>query len=210
MKQFFPDVQYSKKKRYQSIGLFAILIIMIGGFAAYLFINNQMLLAGVMLIFLVIPLATIPSTFMNYPTKKVALIEVDGKTVRLHGDKMEYKGSEILAASVIIDVPNMKGTVEERMAELKRIAAIKPTEPILGTCDLIVKNAKGKEETKYHIVSDCIGALDALLEAGVKKYRIIYCMKKLNTPAAYAMVASQAKQPDIEELSEKEKMNQLI
>ena len=210
MKEFFPDVQYSKKKRYQSLGLFAILIIMIGGFAAYLFFNNQMLLAGVMLIFLVIPLATIPSTFMNYPTKKVALITVDGKTVKLHGDKTEYKASEIIAASVIIDVPNLKGTVEERMTELKRIAATKPTEPILGTCDLIVKNAKGKEETKYHIVSDCIGALDALLEAGVKKYRIIYCMKKLNVPATYAMVANQNKQPDIEELSEKEKMNQLI
>lgn len=210
MKQFFPDVQYSKKKRWQSIGLFAILIIMIGGFAAYLFINNQTLLAGVMLIFLVIPLATIPSTFMNYPTKKVPLIEVDGNKIRLNGDKTEYKGSEILAASVIIDVPNMKGTVEERMAELKRIASIKPTAPILGTCDLMVKNAKGKEETKYNIVADCVGALDALLEAGVKKYRIVYCMKKLNTPATYAMVASQAKQPDVEELSEKEKLNQLI
>ena len=114
------------------------------------------------------------------------------------------------AVSVIIDLPDYKGTAEERAAELKRVAAIKPTEPVLGTCDLIVKNEKGKEETKYNIVSDCIGALDALWQAGVKKYRIVYCMKKLNTPASYAMTAPAEKGKDLEELSEKERMNQLI
>lgn len=210
MKQFFPDIAYSKKKRRQSLGLFAVLILLIGGFAAYLFVEGQQLLAGVMLIFLVIPLATIPSTFMNYPTKNVPLLEVNGSRIKIRGDKKEYKGSEILAVSVIIDLPDYKGTAEERAAELKRIAAIKPTEPVLGTCDLIVKNEKGKEETKYNIVSDCIGALDALLQAGVKKYRIVYCMKKLNTPASYAMIAPSEKGKDLEELSEKERMNQLI
>ena len=209
MKQFFPDLAYSRKKRLQSVGLFAILFILIGGFAAYLYINSQPMLAGVMLIFLVIPLATIPSAFMNYPTKMVPLIEVNGTRVKLRGDKTEYKASEITAASVIIDVPQIKGTAEERMAELKRIASVKPTVPVIGTCDLIVKNAKGKEETKYNIVSDCIGALDALLTAGVKKYRIIYCMKKLNTQASYPMTLS-AEKGTLSELNEKERMNQLI
>lgn len=209
MKQFFPDVDYSKKKRLQSIGLFAMLLILIGGFAAYLFLQGQQMLAAVMLVFLIIPLATIPSAFMNYPTKKIPLVEVNGSRVKLHGEKTEFKSGDILAVSVIIDVPSIKGTAEERMAELRRVAAIKPTEPLLGTCDLIVKNAKGKEETKYNIVSDCIGALDALLEAGVKKYRIIYCMKKLNTPAAYSMTVSPEKEL-LSDLTEKERLNQLI
>ena len=209
MKQFFPDVKYSKKKRWEAIGLFAILFLLVGGFSTYLFIQGQQLLGGIMLIFLIIPLATIPSSFMNYPTKEVALIEVNGSRIKLHGDKTEYKASEILAASVIIDVTPMKGTVEERMKELRKIASVKPTEPILGTCDLIVKNAKGKEETKYNIVNDCIGALDALLEAGVKKYRIVYCMKKLNAPATFAMTAKPNKSQGYAELSEKERMNQL-
>ena len=209
MKQFFPDIRYSKKKRWESIGLFAILFILIGGFAAYLFINKQTLLAGIMLIFLIIPLATIPSAFMNYPTKNVALIEVNGSRIKLYGDKREYKASEILAASVIIDVTPSKGTVEQRMKDLKQIASVKPTEPVLGTCDVIVRNAKGKEETKYNIVNDCIGALEALLEAGVKKYRIVYCMKKLNTPATFAMTAAPSTSQGYNELSEKERMNQL-
>ena len=209
MKRFFPDIAYSKKKRFQAIGLFAILVILIGGFAAYLFISGQTMLAAIMLIFLVIPLASIPSAFMNYPTKMIPLIEVNGSKVKVNGDKTEYKAGDILAASVIIDVPAIKGTSEEQMAELKRIAAVKPTEPILGSCDIIVKNAKGKEESKYNIVSDCIGALEALLEAGVKKYRIIYCMKKFNVPAAYPMAAGEEGK-DSAELTEKEKLNQLI
>lgn len=210
MKRFFPDIAYSKKKRWEAMGLFALLVILIGGFATYMFVSKQPMMGAIMLIFLVIPLASIPSTFMNYPTKNVPLIEVDGGKIKVSGDKREYRASEILAVSVIIDVPNMKGTAEERMAELKRIASIKPTEPILGTCDLVVKNLKGKEETKYNIVSDCVGALEALLEAGVKKYRIIYCMKKLNTPATYALITTPNKNQGYSELSEKERLSQLI
>ena len=163
MKQFFPDVAYSKKKRFEALGLFALLTVLIGGFAAYMFASGQVMMGAIMLIFLVIPLASIPSTFMNYPTKHVPLIEVDGSKIKVYGDKREYRASEVLAVSVIIDVPNVKGTTEERMKELKRIASIKPTEPLLGTCDLVVKDLKGKDETKYNIVSDCIGALEALL-----------------------------------------------
>ena len=210
MKQFFPDVNYSKKKRWQAVGLFAILFILIGGFAAYLFFSDNQMLAAIMLIFLVIPLATIPSAFMNYPTKMIPLIEINGSRVKINGDKTEYKASDILAVSVIIDVPQIKGTIEERTLELKRIASVKPTEKVLGTCDLMVKNAKGKEETRYNIVSDCIGALDALLNAGVKKYRIVYCMKKLNEHATYSMIESSAGQGTNVDISEKEKMNQLL
>ena len=210
MKQFFPDIAYSRKKRWEALGLFAILAILIGGVSAYMFISKQQMMGFIMLIFLVIPLATLPSSFTNYPTKNVPLIEVEGSKIRLKGDKREYRASEILAVSVIIDVPNMKGTEEERMAELKRVAAIKPTEPLLGTCDLLVKDAKGKDETKYNIVSDCVGALEALLEAGVKKYRLIYCMKKLNTPATYAIAAAQKNEQGNSELSEKDRLSQLI
>ena len=210
MKQFFPDVNYSKKKRWQSVGLFAILVILIGGFAAYLFVSNETMLAAIMLIFIIIPLATIPSAFMNYPTKMIPLIEVNGARVKINGDKTEYKASDVIAVSVIIDVPQIKGTAEERMEELKRIAAVKPTESVLGTCDIMLKNAKGKEETKYNIVSDCIGALEALLAAGVKKYRIIYCMKKLTVPASYLMAASSREEKSTEKISEKEKISQLM
>ncbi|MBO7368842.1 MAG: hypothetical protein J6U25_00970 [Clostridia bacterium] len=210
MKQFFPDTKYSMKKRMESFGLFAILILLVGGFATYMFISGQSVMGGIMLVFLVIPLASIPSTFVNYPTKHIPLIEVNGNRVKLYSDKKEYKASEILAVSVLIDVPNIKGTVEERMKELRRIASIRPTEAMLGTCDLLVKDDKGKDETKYNIVSDCIGALEALLEMGVKKYRIIYCMKKLNAPATYSLAVNAGKNQEYQELSEKDRLSQLI
>ena len=210
MKQFFPDIAYSRKKRWEALGLFAMFALLIGGFSTYMFLSKQPMMGAITLIILVLPLASIPSAFMNYPTKHVPLVEVEGNKIRVYGDKKEYKASDVLAVSVIIDVPNIKGTVEERMEELKRIASIKPTEPLLGTCDLLVKGANGKEETKYNIVSDCIGALEALLEAGVKKYRIVYCMKKINTPATYSVIASQNKDRGISELSEKERLSQLI
>ncbi len=209
MKQFFPDVSYNKKKLTNYFLLLALGVILIGGLAAMFFILNQQTIGFLVLVFVVIALSTIPSALTNYPLKRKPLIEVNGARVKLYG-KEEFKASEILAVSVCIEVPAIKKTKAENEAFLKEIASKKPDEQMLGTCDILVKDAKGKEETKYNIVDDAIGALDALLIAGVKKYRIVYCMKKMTCPAGYTMKSTPNKDQEYAELSEKDRMMQLM
>ncbi len=209
MKQFFPDVTYNKKKLTNYFVLLTIGILLIGGLAAVFFIMKQQTIGFLILVFLVIALSTIPSALSNYPLKRKPLIEVNGSRVKLYG-KEEFKASEILAVSVCIEVPAIKKTKEENKAFLMEVAKTKPTEKVLGTCDILVKDAKGKDETKYNIVDDAIGALDALLIAGVKKYRIVYCMKKMTCPAGYTMKSTPNKDQEYAELSEKDRMMQLI
>jgi len=211
MKEFYPDIVYNKGKRRLYFGMLALAVLLIGGVGAAFFVLGQTPIAIIVLVFVVvIAVTTLPSTLMNYPVKKTPLLEVGEGKIRLYG-KEEYKMNSVLVASVMIDVPQIKGTKTEKLAYLNKIASKKPTEPVTGACDVLVKDAKGKEVTKYNIVEDSIGALQALLDAGVKQYRIIYSMKKLSVKAKYRVAptsTSGEKKPD--GLSEKDKMMQLL
>ena len=211
MKEFYPDIVYNKGKRKFYFLMLALAVLLIGGVGAAFFVLGQTLIAVVVLVFvLVVAVTTLPSTLLNYPVKNKPLIEVGDGKLRLYG-KEEYKMNSVLVASVMIDVPPVKGTKQEKLEYLTKLAAKRPTEPVTGACDVLVKDEKGKEVTKYNIVDDCIGALQALIDAGVKQYRIIYSMKKLSVKARYRIVPSSQKSEEKSgELTEKDKMMQLI
>lgn len=212
MKQFFPDIEYNKAKRKKYFILLALGIVLLGGTAVTFFILKQTMIALMVLVFAVIALTTLPSALSSYPVKNEPLIEVDGTKVKLYNGKIELKASEILSVSVLIDVPKTTGlsTKEEKANYLKCCASKKPTEPITGACDVTVKDDKGKEEVRYNIVRDCVGALEALLKAGVKKYRLVYCLDKLSVAATYSLDGNSLKDNALKELSEKERMMQLL
>ena len=211
MKEFYPDIVYNKGKRRLYLLLLVLAVVLIGGVAAAFFVLNQTIFGIIMLVFLVVAaITTLPSALMNYPIKNKPLIEVGDGKVRLYG-KEEYKANSVLVASVMIDVPQIKGTKQEKMAYLNKIASQKPTEPVTGACDVLVKDEKGKEVTKYNVVFDCLGALQALLDMGVKQYRIIYAMKKMSVKARYKVYPTAKKTEEkVETMTEKDKMMQLI
>ena len=72
------------------------------------------------------------------------------------------------------------------------------------------KNKYSKEEQKYHYVKDCLGALEAFVAAGVKQYRIVYTMNKLNELATYPIVITPSGNTKYDALSEKERLMQLL
>ncbi|MBP5177671.1 MAG: hypothetical protein ILP02_03705 [Clostridia bacterium] len=211
MKEYYPDIVYNRGKRRLYVSLLALAVLLVGGVSAAFFVLEQTMIAVIVLVFLVVAIVTtLPSALMNYPVKNKPLIEIGDGKVRLYG-KEEYKSGAVLVASVMIDVPPVKGTREDKLAHLNRVASTKPSEPVTGACDVLVKDEKGKETTKYNIVYDCMGALQDLLDIGVKQYRIIYSMKKLSVKAHYKVFPTAKKSEEkTETLSEKDKMMQLI
>lgn len=208
-KEFFPNVEYNRKKRSKLLVFYALLVVTSGGFGVYLLASGQSTLAILMLGIVVMFLTMIPSGLAQYPTKLVPLITIENKTARL-GPTETFKANEIVAVSVVIEVPAISRVDSENKEFLQKVASTKPSEPILGACDVTVLNNKGKEVIKYAIIDDCIGALEAFLEMGVKKYRILYSQKRNTQEATYTMVAPQGLATEKPVVTEKEKLDQLF
>lgn len=209
-KVFYPNVEYNAKQRKKFFIFYLLMLVCLGGLAILLFVKNggTDMLSMMILFFIVMLVVLAVQTFKNYPTKRLPLITVEGKSVTF-GANDTVKISEIISVSVLVDVPRISKIQSENEAFLKKVSAKKPDEPLLGACDVTVRNPKnGKEIIKYAIVDDCIGCLDALLSIGVKKYRILYSMKKLSEEAKYKMGSYVSE--EMQTLSEREKMEQLI
>lgn len=209
MKEFFPDVEYNRAKRRKTIPLFALIGVLIGGGAVACFLTDNTTFGIICMFFLVMLGFLIPVIISSNPVKPDAVIKFEGKKVTLYG-KETINISDVIAVSVNIEVPKEGSTRSEMQKALKQIAQVKPDEPVFGTCDLVVRNAKGKEEQKFHYVKDCLGALETFVEAGVKQYRIVYSMNKLSELATYPIVIAPSGNSKYDALSEKERLMQLL
>ncbi len=209
MKQFYPNVLYNKSQRRKALALYGLLALFCGGGGVACFLTDQMSMGIICLVVLVFFVALVPTIFSTNPVKYEPVISVDGTKVTLYG-KEEIKMSDIIAVSVCLEVPKEGSTKAEMQEALEKAAAERPTEPVFGTCDLIVLDKKGKEVGKYHYVEDALGALTAFVEGGVKKYRIVYSMKKLNTVAKYSINLSPTGNSNYDALSEKDRILQLL
>ncbi|MBR7136142.1 MAG: hypothetical protein IKD14_03350 [Clostridia bacterium] len=209
MKQYFPNVEYNRSKRNKSVVLYSLLALIFGGGAVACFLTNMELIGVICIFALLLFALLIPSIISTNPVKNEPVIEIGSKTVKLYG-KEEIPLTSVVAVSVCITVPKMGQTRDERQKNLKEIASKKPDEPVFGTCDLVVKDAKGKEVVKYQYIEDCIGALEDFIAAGVKKYRILYSMEKLNEVATYQIVLTPSGNSKYDALSEKDRMMQLL
>lgn len=211
MKQFFPNVSFNKSKRVKYMILYCFLILIFGSAGVACFLSKQTMLwtMGLFALFFVIIFAVlIPSVFSGNPVKNEPVIEIDGLKVKV--GKEEIKVSDIVAVSVTIEVPKDGNTREEMYKNLQKIASVRPEEPVFGTCDIVCIDNKGREAPKYNYIEDCLGALEALVEAGVKKYRIVYTMKRINCVATYNINLASSGNSEYDALSEGERMNQLI
>ena len=212
MKQFYPNIAFNKSKRVKYLVLYSLLIVIFGGGAAACFLSgNQMVstLGMFCLFFILIFAVLIPSVISGNPVKPGPVIEIDGQKVKLD-QKEEIKISDIVAVSVNIEIPKQGNTKEEMYKILQEVASVRPNEPVFGTCDIVCLDAKKRETPKYHYVEDCLGALEALVEAGVKKYRIVYSMKRLNCVANFRLNFTPSGNSEYDALSETDRMKQLI
>lgn len=212
MKSFYPNIRFNKSKRVKYLVLYSLLIVIFGGGAAACFLSGNQMIGtfGFFCIFFILIFAVlIPSVITGNPVKPGPVIEIEGNKVKLDG-KEEIKVSDIVAVSVGIEVPKQGESKEEMYENLKKIASKRPEEPVFGTCDIVCLDNKGRENPKYHYVEDCVGALEALVEAGVKKYRIIYSMKRVSCVASYGINLTTSGNSQYDALSEKDRMNQLL
>lgn len=212
MKEFYPNIRFNKAKRIKYMTLYSLLLVIAGGGALACFLSGNQLLSsmGIFCIFFALIFAIlIPSVITGNPVKPGPVISIDSGKVVVN-QKDEIKISDITKVSISIEVPKQGESKVEMLKNLKQVAAIRPTEPVFGTCDIFFRGKKGKEDARYNYVEDCLGALEALVEAGVKQYRIIYSMKRVSCLASYQINLAPSGNNNYDALSERDRMDQLL
>ena len=159
----------------------------------------------------ILALLLIPSAVKSHPIKAdVPLITVDNKEIIVQDKKVNPHDIETVLVTVLL-APISK-IASENKEYVKQMASILPEDMMTGNVDIHLKNgvAKKSEQVIYTTVEDSIGALTALVGAGVKHYKIIFNLKKINEVAKFSITKAQVKKVSLTDVSEKDRRKQLI
>ena len=164
-----------------------------------------------MLIFVVIFLSMIPSSFKQYPVDGKPIIEITPKAITINGEAKKI--SDILEVRLTITLAPV-GNKEENEKYVDSLLDKEPEKHMTGNVDFAVKAIGKKGETTktlFTTVADSYEALVALYQAGVKHYSIVYSLKKISKTSRYNL--GEAVTEDgvkLSELSKKDRMKQLF
>lgn len=208
---FYPNIEYNKSRRVKYFSLLILLTLCLGMVIGSMVATKQWMIAAFMGMILVMMLIMIPSVIKNHPVKKnVPELTVYGKDVTAQGKQLRVQDIEKVVVN--ITVPTISKKTDENQQYLKEVASTYPEEPYLGTFDIYLKpgpNVK-KGEAIYMTIDDCLTAASVLIEAGVKHYAIGFSMKKWYEPATFSLKKQEVHQTKLTDLSEKERLKQII
>ena len=186
--KFYPDIEFNKRERRKTLIYVGILIFMLGGMGLITILRQEtvsFVSGAILLAFLGIGIAMIPSGFKQYPVKNEPIIEVGYKEVKIN--RRTFKISDIYEVRLTVTVAPV-GTKEENEKTMEEIASSEPSRHMTANVDFTMKNPvdnKGREREVYTTVADAYEALLALYKAGCKHYKIIYSMKKIVKVSTY-------------------------
>ena len=210
MKSFYPNVQYNKGKKRKFLILYAVTMILLTGlFSIYFVQDPKGIFTWIVALGALMFTMLLPGVMRAYPTKGLPIIEIDDKVIT-YGGKFKVELKDIVKAKInvmVVTSSKYKAEIEE---ELKYVAANLEDDEYFGDVDLIIKGEK-KEEQLYATVMDCVGALQALIDFGVKEYEINVFSGKYNVKSNYKLYKTQSTDNDgIEKLSKKDRIKQLL
>lgn len=205
MENFYPNVAYNKSKRRKFLIFFILVALVFASLTALFAIKKNVMLVMIAGFVVLLILLLFPKVLGMYPTKEIPLISIDKKELVVNG--MSLKLSDIISVNCNAHFQASSIESEEIAKELKA-ACDNPTEFLyVGDCDITIKG-KRKEEVVYTTVNDVVGALQALVNFGVKRYTLAFSYKKFYEISNYKFVRETT--DTMENVSKKERMKQLI
>ncbi len=218
--KIYPDIAFNKKERRKTLTYGALLLVLMGGMGVSIFVGGLKnpesgtvgyLMGAIMLIFVIVFLSMIPSSFKQYPVDGKPLIEIFPKEIVINGEKKKI--SEILEMRLTITLDSV-GNKAENEKFVDSLLDKEPEKNVTGNIDFAVKAIGKKGETTktlYTTVADSYEALVALYQAGVKHYSIVYSLKKIAKTSRYNLGETVTEDGvKLSELSKKDRMKQLF
>ena len=211
-KNFYPDVEYNKSKRIKFFSLYALLFLTMGVTIGAFISIGQWWIAIFSLAVIIFIGCFIPQTIKSYPVKKgVPQITVANREVKIGGQTFHIQDVE--NARVLIELAPVSKIPSENKAFVQDFASKMPEDECFGTVELSFKpNVNGikKGEVRYAYVNDCLGALTAMVDAGLKHYAIGFSMKKIYEPAKFSITKTEIKQQKLTDVSQKDRLKQIM
>lgn len=205
MENFYPNIAYNKSKRRKFLIFFILTALVFASLTALFAIKKNVMLVMIAGFVVLLLLLLFPKVLGMYPTKEIPLISIDKKELVVNGITLRL--SDIISVNCNAHFQASSRESAEIAKELKA-ACDNPTEFLyLGDCDITIKG-KRKEEVVYTTINDVVGALQALVNFGVKKYTLAFSYKKFYEISNYKFVRETT--DTMENVSKKERMKQLI
>lgn len=209
-KEYFVNIEYNKKKRRSAIVLGVILTMLLLIMSATFAVNGDYLFAIVFLLFLIVPIISIPSGFKNYPVHNKPIVVIENDTVTAN-DKT-FKLKEIKKVVAIIELPSSKIDKED-LETLDYLRTSMPEDNFYGTFDIYYQGSKKKTEIEYTTIDHVVDALYAVAETGFKAYKLKFTIKK-NTVVNECDLKKRkellAKEDPLDKVSKKQRNRQLL
>ena len=210
-KKFYPNIEFNKSKR-KKFFMLLILLVVTMGLAVGLFVSmGQWMFALMFALILGIMLFLIPSTLKTHPVKPdVAQITVCNKQITA-GEKT-FTAQEVQSVSVNVMLAPVSKLDSENKEYVAKMIKKYPEEECFGNVDILLKASPTvkKGEVIYTTVDDCLGALTALVAAGVKHYSIVFSLNKITEKAQFSITKEETKKQTLTDISSKDRMKQLL
>lgn len=209
-KEYFANVEYNKAKRRKYFALYMLLLLSLGILIGTFVALKQWWIVVLGGVIIMVFAAFIPQMLKSYPVKNDApSLIVDGKTVYIDGQA--FRAADIENAKVIIELAPISKIDSENKKFVSEAAAKMPEEECFGSIEISFRPGVGKKgEIRVVTIEDCLGALVAMVDAGIKHYAIIFNMKKIYEPARFSITKNDIKQAKLTDISAKERRKQIL
>lgn len=211
-KKYYPNIEFNRAKRNKYFVLLSLFIVCMGLFVGTMIYLKSYVFAVFCGVIVILMFTLIPTMMKSHPVKPdVPELVVNGKDITAQGK--ELKAADIERVVVTVNVAPISKLDSENKEYLKELAKQFPEEPVFGNLDIELKpGLKAKKgETIFLTIDNCMDALVSLVGAGVKHYAIGYSLKKHYESAQFSITKNEIKkQPSLSEISQKERMKQLI
>lgn len=213
--KFYPDIERNKKERRKTLFMSALLVVLMGGMGLTIIVGwknsdggyTSLIMGALMIFMLVFALSTIPNGFKQFPVKNEPIIEVKPREIKINGES--FKAADIIEARLTI-VLDPVGKKEENEKFVDSLLAVEPQRELTANVDVAVRDKKGKSKTVYTTVKNAYEALLALYKAGVKRYSIVYSLKKIAKRATFNLGDSLNEDgTKLSQISKKDRLKQL-
>ena len=175
-KEFFPNVEYNRRKRVTTITLNAALILASLCIASLFIIKQDIIMSVSFILIGLLPLLVIPQVIKNHPIKSTEpIMTITDKNITVLKETVDLKS--VTSVKVIIELlPSRLDS--ENIKILNDMVNVYPGDEYYGNLDVYYTGEDGKVKTLYSHIEGVVGAMETLIELGVKNYTLSYSIKK--------------------------------